>query len=41
MGLPNKYDYVGNCSYNQHGVGLEDVKPTLWNIYADNLACSS
>lgn len=30
-----------NCIYNQRDSGLEDVKRTLWNIYADNLAPSS
>ena len=27
-----------HCSYNQRDFGLEDVKRTLRNIYADNLA---
>ena len=40
-GLPDEYEYVRSCSYNQREVGLEDVKRTLRNIYADNLARSS
>ena len=40
-GLPDEYEYVRNCSYNQRDFGLENVKRTLRNIYADNLARSS
>ena len=40
-GLPDEYEYVRNCSYNQRNFGLENVKRTLRNIYADNVARSS
>ena len=40
-GLPDEYEYVRNCSYNERDFGLEDVKQTLQNMYADNLARSS
>ena len=39
-GLPDEYEYVRNCSYNQRDFGLEDVKWTLRKIYAENLARS-
>lgn len=40
-GLPDEYEHVRNCSYNQREFGLEDVKRTMRNIYADKLARSS
>lgn len=40
-GLADEYDYVRNCSYNQRDFGKENVKRTLRNIYAGNLARTS
>ena len=40
-GLPDEYEYAHNCSYNQRDFRLEDVKRTLRNGYADNVARSS
>lgn len=39
--LPGEYVYAGNYSYIQRDFGLENVKRTLRNLYADKLARSS